>query len=295
MAENPSLAEFLAAPLAEVTKVAPPTMVYAPGGTRRSAFLQGIEPWSDEYVCWARTKSIESFDILFQHGVQSLLTPALTPGNLREVNRYSDQLFRMAAWVLAGPESLAAYAERGWRVRLIGDVQHPELQKTVQLLERHTPPHADRLLYWTVVTESASPWQQILATIKLAGIETTVDIIQALYGEPITPATLYLAFGKPTIDFGIVPPLLLGDLQCYWTQQPGYSLDQKQIRTIFYDYAYLRRTWQSEKLERAKAVLDHRSVWENSAILGVGQRLGPFWYPLSTLAPNGKGDIPSVM
>lgn len=297
MAVSPSLSEFLVAPLSEVVQAAPMTMVYAPGGTRRSAFLQGIEPWSEEYMNWARTKSIASFDLLFQHGVRCLLTPALTPGNLREMNRYSDQIFPRIDWVLAGAESLKAYAERGWRVRLIGDVQHPALQKTVATLARHSPtdPTAP-LLCWTVVAEATSPWQQLLAASKLGGVETAADAIQALYGELITPATLYLAFGKPTIDFGIVPPLLLGDLQCYWTQQPGYSLDQKQVRTIFHDYAYLRRTWRTEKLERAKAVLHHRHAWENGPILGIGQRLGPFWHPVPTVTyAHDCGEASSVV
>lgn len=287
----PSLEEFLSAPLAEVAAVAPTTMIYAPGGTRRSAVFHGIEPWSDAYVRWAQAKSMLCIDLIFQHGVRYLLTPALTPGNLREVNQYSKQVFQMADWVLAGPESLAAYAENRWRVRLIGDIHLPELKKTAEKLERDTPAHADHLLCWTVVTETEAPWQRLLATLKDQSIETAADAIHRLYGEQIPPATLYLAFGKPTVDFGIVPPLLLGDLQCYWTQQPGYSLDQKQLRTILYDYAYLRRTWREEKLERAKAGLSHRKAWEEGPVLGLGQRLGPFWYPAATAAvANREGD-----
>ncbi len=284
VAHYPNLAEFLAAPLADVAKVAPTTMIYAPGGTRRSAVLQGIEPWSDEYIQWARAHSIQSIDLILQHGIRYLLTPALTPGNLLEVNQYRDQIFQRMDWVLAGPESLADYAERGWRVRLIGDIHLPELQKTAQKLVDNTPRHAKHLLCWTVVTQSETPWQRLLMLIKETGAETVLQAIRTLYGEDIPPASLYLAFGKPTIDFGIVPPLLLGDLQCYWTQQPGYSLDQAQLRTILYDHAYLRKTWREEKLERAKAVRDHQKLWEAGPVLGLGQRLGPFWYPAATPA-----------
>jgi len=291
IAHYPTLEEFLAAPWSEVAKVAPNTMIYAPGGTRRSAVLQGIEPWSDEYVQWARIHSMQSIDLIFQHGIRYLLTPALTPGNLLEVNQYRDQIFQRVDWVLAGPESLADYAERGWRVRLIGDIHLPELQKTAQKLIDNTPAHADHLLCWTVVTETETPWQRLLMLIKETGAETVLQAIRTLYGEDIPPASLYLAFGKPTIDFGIVPPLLLGDLQCYWTQQPGYSLDQAQLRTILYDYAYLRKTWREEKLERAKAVRDHQKLWEAGPVLGLGQRPGPFWYPAATPAVTwAEGD-----
>ena len=83
----------------------------------------------------------------------------------------------------------------------------------------------------------------------------------------------------------IIPPLLVGQLQCYWSQQPGYTLTEVQLRTILYDYAYLRTTWQEEKLERAKTALDHRQAWEEGPTLGLGMRLGSFWYPAPMQSP----------
>ena len=47
----------------------------------------------------------------------------------------------------------------------------------------------------------------------------------------------------------------------------------------FYDYAYLRATWQADKEGRATAARAHRSIWESAQTLGLGTRLGPFWYP----------------
>jgi len=83
----------------------------------------------------------------------------------------------------------------------------------------------------------------------------------------------------------LLPPALMGQVQCYWSQQPGYTLTETQLRTILYDYAYLRHTWQKEKLERAKEALVHRQAWEEGPILGLGIRLGPFWYPAPMVSP----------
>ncbi len=69
-----------------------------------------------------------------------------------------------------------------------------------------------------------------------------------------------VSLSLPTIDFAIVSPLLLGELQCSWTQQPDYRLDQAQLRTSLYDYAYLRKTGRQEALERAKAVHDQQKA-----------------------------------
>jgi hypothetical protein len=91
-------------------------------------------------------------------------------------------------------------------------------------------------------------------------------------------------------SFELIPPLLVGQVQGYWSQQPGYSLTEAQLRTIFYDYAYLRPTWREEKLERAREALVHRQAWEEGPILGLGMRLGPFWYPAPMVSPAKSQD-----
>lgn len=281
----PTLEEFLAAPTAEIASVAPATMIYGVGGTRRHAIFEGIEPWSDEYISWARASTVKSAELIFRHGVQNLLMVALVPSNLKEVNRYQEQLFAKAQWVMAGAESLADYARLGWRVRLLGTDHVPELQTTAQLLRNVTPTQSAHTFYWSVVTDEESPWRMLLTAAQRSQATTRAEVARALYGEDIPPATLYLAFGKPAISLDIIPPLLIGNIQCYWTQQPGYTLTEKQLRTILYDYAYLRHTWREDKLDRAKEALADRPAWEAGPILGLGMHLGPFWYPAPMLSP----------
>ena len=76
-----------------------------------------------------------------------------------------------------------------------------------------------------------------------------------------------------------VPALLLDETQCYWTQRPGYSLDDAALRQILFDYAYQRRTWQADKSDRYSDVLAQRDAWEQAPTLGIGQRLGRYWFP----------------
>ncbi len=281
----PSLAEFLAAPIEEVAKVAPATVVYGVGGTRRQAAFEGIEPWSDAYVKWARACTISQADLLFQHGIRNLLMVAITPGTLKEVTRYREVVFERTKWVMAGEESLSDYQRLGWRVRLLGTEDVPELWETVELLKEATLPQSTHTFYWSVVATDDSPWQQLLAAAQRTRAQSRAEVVRALYGEDIPPVTLYLAFGKPTFLPEIIPPLLMGQIQCYWRQQPGYTLTEEQLRTVLYDYAYLRPTWQAEKLERAKEALAHRQAWEEGPTLGLGMRLGAFWYPAPMSSP----------
>jgi hypothetical protein len=282
---TPSLSEFLAASSEEVAKVAPTTVVYGVGGTRRQAVFLGIEPWSDKYIQWARECTISRADLIFRHGVHNLLVLAYTPDNFQETDQYRDQLFERARWVIAGVESLADYARLGWRVRLLGTGDVPELASTADLLRTATPAQSSCTLYWSFVRDIESPWRQLLAAAVQAQAKTRAEAIRSLYGEDIPPATLYLAFGKPMISSVVIPPLLVGQLQCYWSQQPGYTLSETQLRMILYDYAYVRPTWQKEKIARAQEASIHQTAWEKGPILGLGMRLGPFWYPAPMSSP----------
>ena len=275
----PTLEQFLTAPIEEVAKVAPATVVYGVGGTRRHAIFENIEPWSNDFIRWARSRTMSSAELIFRHGVQNLLMVAIVPDNLKEINRHQDRIFEGAKWVIGGAESLADYTQMGWRVRLLGIESIPELGETQEILLNVTPVQSRRTLYWSVVRNIEDPWQQLLTAVQRSQARTKSEAMLALYGEEIPPATLYLAFGKPTISLEIIPPLLIGKIQCYWSQQPGYTLTETQLRTILYDYAYLRPTWREEKLERAKEALAHRHAWEEGPTLGLGMHLGPFWYP----------------
>lgn len=286
----PSLKEFLAAPLEEVAKIAPATMVYGVGGTRRQAVFAGLEPWSNAYVRWAREQTLRSADLIFRHGVRNLVVVGFTPDNLREIDRDSAYFIEGAKWVIAGDDALSDYARLGWRVRLLGAESIPELKATADRLRAATPSQYTHTFYWNVVPNIDSPWHELLAAAQRTKATTREEVTQALYGEVIPPATLYLAFGKPMLSLAVIPPLLIGQIQGYWSQQPGYTLTETQLRTVFYDYAYLRPTWQEEKTSRAKEALAQRKAWEEGPLLGLGMRLGPFWYPAPMTSPAWRLD-----
>lgn len=281
----PSLEAFLAAPPEVVAQVAPAAMAYAPGGTRRQATFNGLSPWSDAYFRWARQATIACFDLIFQNGVRHLFSPTLTPGNFAEANAYRPRLLQWVEWGIAGPEALHNYARHGWRVRLIGGEHVPELQNAAARLITDTPVTSAHTLWWTVMPTPEAAWESLLHAAQQSKTTSRADLMYTLYGEELPLITLYLAFGKPQFSSGVLPPLLLGDMQCYWSQQPGYSLTTEQFRTILYDFAFLRQTWTQDKTGRAEAAAPYRAVWQRPLILGLGQRLGRHWYPAEMPLP----------
>jgi hypothetical protein len=275
----PTLDDFLAAPLADVAAVAPPTAVISVNGTRRSAALDGIRPHTDEFVTWSQPSLLTYMDLLFTHGVRHVFAAAIIAPNMAEFGTYRERFLRLTEHGLASPEMLEEYARRGWRVRMIGTQNIPELQPVAEVLVRATPPNWSHTLWWTMTPTPEAPWDTVFDAIARTGARTPAEAIRALYGENIPPASMFISFGKPIMIYDLIPPLLVGNLQSYWLQRPGYRLDRPMLRTIFYDYAYLRSTSESV-IEKYTDVTAHRAVWETNAVLGMGQRLGPFWYPL---------------
>jgi hypothetical protein len=275
----PSLEEFLCAPAEQVAAIAPTTMFLAPGGTRREAVLAGISPESEEYPRWSCARKIDCVRLLFGLGVRHLFLTALRYSPLSEVGRYRDRLIDWTAWGIAGPEALEDYARLGWRVRLVGAENVPELKSTAEQLVTATPSYWNHTLWLYVGSTSDASWASMLDTALQAQTRTRSELVRALYGEDIPPATLCLSFGKPIISADILPLIVADEVQCYWTQRPGFAQSEQTIRRIFYDYAYTRRTWRQDKSDRYGDVQAQRSLWEQPRVLGLGRRIDNFWYP----------------
>jgi hypothetical protein len=274
---EPSLEEFLAAPTEDVAKVAPTTLIFAAGGTRRSLALAGL-PLS-EYAQWNRPRMLASYALFFDHGISHLITPLTRPQMFAEEGLYRKRLFQWLQWGVAGAESLAFYRDADWRVKLIvAGEPMPELTEVANVLEQTTGDNNGPTLWYIITPDYDQLWTwqaQAYAT----GARTRAEAVETLYGTVIPPAAVLISFGKPFVSLDVLPPLLYNEIQCYWTQKPGYAIDEHDLRSILYDYAYLRPTWRQDKTGRAEEALAHRDAWEHGPTIGLGMRLGPFWYP----------------
>ena len=275
--EKPTYDQFIAVDLEKIKHVAPASVVYTMGGTRRAAAIAGIKPESDEYIRWTRQNMIQGVQLLFKYGVQHVFVTAITPDNYRESGAYRKRLIEFTDWGIAGPEAIADYRRLGCRVRLLGSDSIPELQATAERLIQQTVSQSKHTLWCLAVPNEETPWQQILRL----NASTKEEAIKALYGEFIPPITMFLSSGKPLFTLNLLPPLLVGKVQCYWRQQPGHTLTESEWLNILYDYAFTRATWRQDKEGRAEKAVAHLNIWQKAPTLGIGIQLGPFWYPQS--------------
>jgi len=288
--QAPPLGHFLTAPPEQIAAIAPATVIFAPGGTRRSAALAGIAPQSDDYARWSREQMIACAQRFFALGVRHLFMSIMRPRQLAEIGRYRERLLDWIDWGVAGPEALADYRRHGWRTRLLGATSLPELQPAADRLLLETCRQDAPTLWFYAVPEADSTNQWLLDAMRQTTTHSPEQIRQTLYGEEIPPATLYIGFGKPILVPDLLPPLIAGEAQCYWLQRPGYALDDATIRQIFYDCAYLRSTWSQDKSARYHDLETQRELWEQPAVLGLGRRIGAFWYPQARLGEQWDGE-----
>jgi len=280
----PSIEEFLATLPKEVAQIAPTTMIYATGGTRRAVALSGLSLEKD-YAKWTQMQMLDSFALIFRFGVRHLIAPAGRPQIFAERGLYRDRVFEWFRLGLTGCEALDFYQAANWRVRLVvaGD-RIPELADIAATLEQATSAATGPNL-WFLTTPDYDQFWSWMGKAFASGARTRAEAVRVLFGDDIPPAKLLLSFGKPLVALDHLPPLLFEEIQCYWTQRPGYSLTEHQFRTILYDYAYLRPTWRQDKTGRADEALLHRAAWEQGPTIGLGTHLGPFWYPAPIAPP----------
>ncbi|MBN2527926.1 MAG: hypothetical protein JXR76_16170 [Deltaproteobacteria bacterium] len=289
-ADKPTLKEFLAAPVEEIVPYAPATMFWAVEGTRRSAALAGFDILhkDEKWVTWSIQRMLECAGILFQHGVRHVMMPYLHPSQFSEATPgYRENIIRWVSLLITNPAVKDALRNTGWRVRLIGD--ESELGDISKSIAEEMSPSSAHTLWFLVIEKEGALWQQVFDAVLRTGAHTLDDAICAIYGEHIPQATLLLSFGKPIVSTDQLPPLLIGKMNCYWSQKPGYRLTERDFRTVLYDAAFIRKTWTENKLGRAELARKHQDAWENGAILGLGVRLGPHWYPAPYSAPISTG------
>ena len=280
----PTLEEFLAFPIDKIRSVVPASLIFAAGGTRRSVALSGMT--RDDYASWALQHMLETYQTFYNYGVRHLIAPITHPRMFKEKGHYGENFITWMEQGLAGPETLKYYHKAGWNVHLIvaastttSDPRVQRVQKLAQYIGETTP-HADTHLWYFVVPDYDDLWRWVIE--RLVTIQHQITgrhAIKSLYGIDIPPADLLVSFGKPTMSPDILPPFLWNVVQAYWTQQPSYMLNGDTLPRIFYDYAYLRNTYRTDKTGREEAVLSSSELWTNGPTIGLGNRVGPYWYP----------------
>ncbi|MCP4076079.1 MAG: hypothetical protein GY744_07835 [Gammaproteobacteria bacterium] len=243
----------------------------------------------DQYARWSAGQLMTCFGLFAKYGVQHIITHAIVPTQWEEVTPgYREKLIQWITGILSDPATISEYKRRGWRESFIGANTIPEFEKLQKTLSQEFP-QKDYLLtiYYTATPSYNTPWTNLTPSLK-TDWETQDDLIYTQYKEAIPPIKLYIGYGKPVMSSAVCPPLLAAfdGMHSYWLQKPGFLTDERSVLSVLYDYAHTRKTWISDKSERTEQVLNYRDEMLQDNILGIGKRLGPFWYPDNNQGKN---------
>src|SRR5512145_1041567 len=194
----PALEEFLIAPVEQIRLVAPETAIFAPGGTRRQAVLNGVSPESEEFK-YLREPMLDCIAHFFRLGVQHLFVTALGSAQLRETGRYRERVLEWITYGLASPETLADCERRGWRTRIVGAEQIPALLPIAEQLLAATPRQWTHTIWWYVSPEPGAHWKSLLSIAQRTQAQSQTELIRAFCGADVPPASLLVSYGKRVV------------------------------------------------------------------------------------------------
>ncbi|MCC7116886.1 MAG: hypothetical protein IT310_00045 [Anaerolineales bacterium] len=290
-------AEFINLPtpaVAELVRASDTKVCVFPfNGTRRWFLLehaaQARENFVQAYIEATAQAYIQTYQLLFEHGIETVIAPVFGSEILRRGETYMRQIGASMALLAEHPAFLDFYKTYDARVRFYGDYRQ-ELENTPyayivnqfdEAMRQTATHHTRRLLYGVFGSDAT----QSIAKISIAHYQRTgqiltrQEIIAAYYGESLEKADLFIGFEKfSAFDY---PMLNWGEESLYFTVAPSLYMTARQLRSILYDHIYLRPIPEPDYAALSKAELEAMRAFylENQDVaLGVGEIRNGIWY-----------------
>jgi len=288
-------------PTAEIAQLmqadGPKVCVLILNGTRRWFMLEhghANEDFATAYFEATSKRLIEIWQLLFDHGIHTLLMPSLNPQLMARSDSYLKMITSVFPRLTDHPRFLSFYERYAVRVRFYGDhrqclaeTPHAHISdKFDQLTEQTVGNGRYRLLFGvcahdateTIIRQAIEHYQQY-------GHPPDKKMLTKLYyGEYIPPADLVISSGK--LHISDMPLMTTGGEHLYFSVAPSLYLSQSQLRDILYDYLYARRKENVtyEAMEESKEWIALHNFYQKNAgnTLGIGAKLphSELWYPL---------------
>jgi len=270
--------------------------VFPINGTRRWFMLEHPDQASanfvDAYLRIGGQRHLELYQLFFDHGIDTLLTPIFGPDILERGSDYQPIIQQGLLWFAQNPDFLAFYDTYDVRVRIYGDVErylqdtpYVTVLQAFQDLARRTESHERRRLFFGLYANDPA---ERIAEIGLehyqqhGRLPVKREIVEAYYGEYLDPVNFFIGFDRPAAYD--MPLIATGEEDLYFTVSPSPYLDEQTLRAILYDHLYSRRV--NEQYEELTPedwkTLTNFYRQNRHHVLGVGDRSarGNFWYPL---------------
>jgi len=294
------LETFLNLPTEEVVRIVreagPKVCVFPINGTRRWLMLEHpkavMEDFVEAYLNIAGRRHIELYQLFFDHGVDTLLTPVFGPDILARGEGYDELIRDGLSWFARGQDFLDFYDAYDVRVRVYGDYRrylastpYAGVIDDFKAVEQRTASHDRYRLFFGVCAHDAA---ETVAEIGVHFHQTygrlpnKRELVEAYYGEYVASVDFFIGFDKfAAFD---MPLVSTGNEDLYFTVAPSPYLHTQQLRNILYDHLYARPKEESSYTETTEAdwamMRDfYQANVGNTSGIGVCHA-GGIWYPL---------------
>ncbi len=290
---------FQSLPLSEVARLVrsagSKVCVFPINGTRRWFLMEyplsRQRDMASVYCDVAAKRHIELYELLFDHGVDTLLTPIFGPDLLERGEAYAEMATEGLALLATNDDFVEFYNAYQVRVRFYGDYREffgpTPYAYLVDLFEEATArtlSHDRHQLFFGVCAQS--PWE----TIARLAVQYHTEhgcvpdrraLVEMYYGEYVAPVDLFIGFDKFCVFD--MPLVATGNEDLYFTVSPSPYLSERQLREILYDHLYSRRGGEPDYSGMQLDDWKRMKVFYRANIdrtLGVGMKVGQIWYPL---------------
>ncbi len=286
-------------PTAEVARLVraagPKVCVFPINGTRRWFVLEyalqpGEDPWT-AYLDVAGRRHVELYRLLFDHGLDTLLTPTFGPDLLARGEAYVEAAAVGMARLVTHHDFTDFYREYGVRVRFYGDhrqffagTPYAFLSDLFDEAAAQTMTYNRRRLFIGVCANDAAETTARLSVGYHAEHGHAPDrrtLVELYYGEYVPPVDLFIGFDK--FSAYDMPLVATGGEDLYFTASPSPYLAAQGLRAILYDHLYSRRAeepdYSAMTTEDWTLMRDFYRANKEKA-QGVGVLRGGIWYPL---------------
>ncbi|MBI5959406.1 MAG: diterpene synthase [Chloroflexi bacterium] len=289
----------------------PKVCVFPINGTRRWFILehgqQSGENSFAEYIAVSEQRHLELYQMIFDHGVENLLTPIFGPDLLERGPEYMELAANGLVELCRKPALLAFYDQYEVRVRFYGDhrkyfgpTPYAYLSDLFDDLTARTAHHERHKLFFGVFAHDAAETTGELAVQYYLEHGKTPDkraLVEMYYGEYVPPVDIFIGFDKfCAFD---MPLIATGSEDLYFTVSPSPYLNEPQLRAILYDHLFNRR---DSEPDYSSLPADEWNIMRSfyrqniggTCGLGVKRKPAGYWYPLpQVLLPREFDDASS--
>ncbi len=294
------LEEFQAMSTAEVATLVrqkgPQVCGFPVNGTRRWFMLEhptaAREDFAAQYLTLSGKRQIELYQLFFDHGIHTLLSPIFGAELLSRGDAYIQLIAAGLAGLAQWSNFLDFYQTYGVRVRFYGDYRkyfiatpYAYLIDVFEDITALTASNDRHLLLYGLFAHDPTETIGELAVqhyVEQGIIPHRNTLVTLYYGEYVPPVDLFIGFDALSVFD--MPLLAVGEEDLYFTVSPSSYLDTRQLRDILYDHLYTRRggagdyTGMSGEEWALMKAFYHQN---KGRTLGVGaiQPRGGYWYP----------------